>query len=126
MAAKNPAAPPPKMTISNVYLLVLSKNHEQLGEKKLFERLNFIYFPTLAAIILITSSSFHSWQCPAMAVNEMCASDFGFVVLSINSLKNRVDTFEKSPSQSPDHIHNLPCNLGPIVGQLADKYFFKS
>ena len=43
MAAKNPAAPPPKMTISNVYLLVLSKNHEQLGEKKLFERLNFVF-----------------------------------------------------------------------------------
>jgi hypothetical protein len=43
MAAKNPAAPPPKMTISNVYLLVFGKNQEQLGEKKLFERLNFIY-----------------------------------------------------------------------------------
>ena len=42
MAAKNPAAPPPKMTISNVYLLVLGKNQEQLGEKKLFEQLNFI------------------------------------------------------------------------------------
>ena len=50
MAAKNPAAPPPKMTISNVYLLVLGKNQEQLGEKKLFKRLIFIYFPTLAGL----------------------------------------------------------------------------
>ena len=43
MAAKNPAAPPPKMTISNVYLLVFGKNQEQLGEKKLFERINLIF-----------------------------------------------------------------------------------
>jgi hypothetical protein len=50
MAAKNPAAPPPKMTISNVYLLVLGKNQEQLGEKKLFKRLIFIYFPSLARL----------------------------------------------------------------------------
>jgi hypothetical protein len=31
MAAKNPAAPPPKMTISNVYLLMFGKNQEQIG-----------------------------------------------------------------------------------------------
>jgi hypothetical protein len=60
MAAKNPAAPPPKMTISNVYLLVLGKNQEQLGEKKLFKELNLIYLPTLTAISLIGCSLIHS------------------------------------------------------------------
>jgi hypothetical protein len=29
---------------------VLGKNQEQLGEKKLFKRLIFIYFPTLAGL----------------------------------------------------------------------------
>jgi hypothetical protein len=28
-----------------------------------------------------TALSFHSWQCPAMGVNDIFASDFGFSVL---------------------------------------------
>jgi len=47
MAAKNPAAPPPKMTISNVLLLVFGKNQELLGQMKLFEELNLINFKKL-------------------------------------------------------------------------------